>query len=383
MADGGGAAEAAPPVSGLGNFKGVMLCNRPSDSANKPAASGADGTMPFKTTCSHTEREQLGLAPCRNFEPAVKKRGPSAALRRHVEWLKELQSEMREEREQFEIEDKDKEVRKQKMKAGIEKHRSAVKEMLAARSKLMDEEQRAVDKLKREQRESTKKPAVKPLWAMTETEKDEFEEEAADDLINFAEGLDFEKFVGDLEFRQGLEALKDRTGKLKKEQEAFKESLVRDFNVAHEEEQSTEPGSPRNLEDGIDGSSIAGSDAVSATSSRRRARAAARANLDGKAEWDNSTNAGDGPVVDERVRDEATMVLESNSQMRAVHSQASVQKMIQKVRAQQPLSLREQMEQDDGQVAAPMVVASEDTLARQQKQVNPSQLPYLYRSPAV
>merc|ERR1719291_1257593 len=133
---------------------------------------------------------------------------------------------------------------------------------------------------------------------MTEREKDEFEEGAADDLIDFAEGLDYEQFVGDLDFRQGLEALRDRAGKLKKEQEAFRDALVRDFNAVHDEEQSTEPGSPRNLEDGIDGSSIAGSDAASATSSRRRARAAARATADGRPDWDSSTNGGDEKHVD-------------------------------------------------------------------------------------
>jgi hypothetical protein len=317
-------------------------------------------------------------------EATVKNRGPSAALRRHVKWLRDLQKDMRDEREQYEAEEKEEEARKQKMKVDFEKHRTAVKEMMVERDNALEQEHKAIEKMKQETRKAMQKGHAKPLWAMTEEEKDDFEEEAAEDLIGFAENLDYEKFLGDLEFRHGLEALRDRTGKLKKEQEAFKEALVKDFNAANEEEQSTEaPGSPRNL-DGIDGTSLVDSE-ISATSSRRRARAAARLNSDGRPEWDSSTVAGDEKAaLDDKVKDDATRVLESNSQIRAVHSQASVQKMLEKAKekAQQPLSLQETMARD-GQMPAPVITASEDTQARLNKPVDPSQLPYLYRSPAV
>merc|ERR1719335_1036722 len=70
-------------------------------------------------------------------------------------------------------------------------------------------------------------------------------EEEADDLINFAENLDFDKYVGDLEFRQALDALKDHHGKLSKLQESFKDELLRDFNMTvgdDLEERSTSAG---------------------------------------------------------------------------------------------------------------------------------------------
>merc|ERR1719410_1795828 len=103
---------------------------------------------------------------------------------------------------------------------------------------------------------------------MTEQEKDKFEEAEGDDLINFAENLDFDKFVGDLEFRQGLDALKDRAGKLKREQDSFKDELLANFNASIDEDEdyeaSTNAGS---LEDGIDGQSLLGSE-YSVASSR-------------------------------------------------------------------------------------------------------------------
>merc|ERR1719235_2152567 len=79
---------------------------------------------------------------------------------------------------------------------------------------------------------------------MTQQEKDDFEEGEADELINFAENLDYDKFMNDLEFRKGLASLQDRAGKLKKESDAFKDALIADFNALQEddEERSTSAG---------------------------------------------------------------------------------------------------------------------------------------------
>merc|ERR1719277_315278 len=136
-----------------------------------------------------------------------------------------------------------------KMRAAAEKHREGVRKMMEERDSAA--EQQRVDQQRASQaadRDATKKKsAAKPLWAMTAKEKDDFEEEEADALISFTENLDFDKFVGDLEFRQGLEALKDRAGRLHKEQEAFKDALVRDFNAKVDEASTSAGGSPRSL----------------------------------------------------------------------------------------------------------------------------------------
>eukprot|EP00913_Durusdinium_trenchii_P026028 g24419.t1 len=227
----GGSTDAPPPPSGLGNFKGVMLCNRPSDDSKVVS----EAKQPFRSAVAYTS--DLGLTPVRNFEPTVKKRGPSAALRRHVRWLRELQQQMREDRDQAEQEGQDEEEKRQKMKAAFDKHRKAVRDMMKERDDKQKEENHLVQAKAKATENSVPlseiahaaaisavdRPAPKvskPLWAMTEQEKDHFEEEEADDLINFVEHLDFDKYVGDLEFRQALGALKDRTGKLKKEQDA-------------------------------------------------------------------------------------------------------------------------------------------------------------------
>eukprot|EP00434_Breviolum_minutum_P006140 symbB.v1.2.005413.t1/scaffold316.1/size230253/28 len=388
-----GSIDVPPPPSGLGNFKGVMLCNRPSDDSKL----ASDIKEPFRSAVAQTS--ELGLPPVRakNFEPTVKKRGPSAALRRHVRWLRELQEQMREDRNQVEQEEQDEEEKRQKLKANFDKHREAVRGMMKERDDKKREEQAAAKaekaakaaEAKAKASETSAPPETatetekerhqpakvsKPLWAMTEQEKDTFEEEEADDLINFVENLDFDKFVGDLEFRQALGALKDRTGKLKKEQDAFRDELLANFRTGYDddEEASTAAGSAK-LEDGVDGQSVFG-DLKSEKEGRENVQK----------DWDNSTNAEERPAVDHDVKEFAEAVLEQNPKFRAIHSGASVQKIIEKVRGEQAveINLVDHMRLE-APCPVPVITASSDTQNRLYKPVDPSMLPYLYRSPAI
>eukprot|EP00931_Biecheleriopsis_adriatica_P003996 TRINITY_DN105737_c0_g1_i1.p1 TRINITY_DN105737_c0_g1~~TRINITY_DN105737_c0_g1_i1.p1 ORF type:complete len:444 (+),score=114.25 TRINITY_DN105737_c0_g1_i1:69-1334(+) len=419
----GGSFDAAPPPTGLGNFKGVMLCNRPSEDTSK--AGGAAGDEPFRSMIAATYSDKPGLTPCRNFEPTVKTRGPSAALRRHVRWLRELQDQMREERDQVDAEEQEAEERRVKMQATFDKHREAVRAMMeaddqrqreeaaikkAAKQALREAEKAAktggtppgatapateiVNAAAAEPKKQKKQKASKPLWAMTEQEREHFEEEEADDLINFAENLDFDKYVGDLEFREALDALRDRTGKLKKEQDAFKDDLLANFNACMEGagddedyEASTAAGSSK-WEDGVDGQSLLGDlRSEYSVASSKRSRREERAAKEGIQEWDGSTVTGDdGPKVDRDVKDMAEVVLESNPRMRGIHSEKSVQNIITKAReriSENPVDDLVDYMRRDGPCPVPVITASSDTQNRLHKPVDPSMLPYLYRSPAI
>merc|ERR1719253_1562397 len=165
--------------------------------------------------------------------------------------------------------------------------------MMQTRSKEWVDPARDPEKMLCEERarKKTVKQQSKPLWAMTQQEKESFEEEEADSLINFAEGLDYDKYVGDLEFKEALDALKDRAGRLAKVSDSFKDDLVRDFNAMVgddlEERSTSAGGSAIDLEEGIEGASILG-DLRSEGGGRRRA-AEERMNADGRPEWDTST----------------------------------------------------------------------------------------------
>ena len=49
---------------------------------------------------------------------------------------------------------------------------------------------------------------------MTESEVADFDREEAEDLIDFAEGLDYDKYINDLEIRQALCVMRDRVAEL-------------------------------------------------------------------------------------------------------------------------------------------------------------------------
>ena len=60
-----------------------------------------------------------------------------------------------------------------------------------------------------------KKAPPKPKWAMTETEADDVEEEEAAALVDFASGLDYDKYMDDLEVKQALTVIRERIDKQK------------------------------------------------------------------------------------------------------------------------------------------------------------------------
>merc|ERR1712087_576982 len=105
---------------------------------------------------------------------------------------------------------------------------------------------------------------------------------------------------------------------------------------------------------------------------------------DGKPDWDASTSCGDGPQVNHEIKDAASHILETAPQIRAVHSKESVQRIIEKARVQSEPhgDLIESMKRE-GAVQVPVITSSEDTQQRLHKPPDPSNLPYLYRSPAI
>lgn len=383
---GGGDFSAPPPPGGLGNFKGVMLCNRPTEISMDKAVSGGDAPAPFKSTVSATHNDQLGLAPCKAREfktdSEAKLRGPSAALRKHVKWLKQLQKEMGEERSKIEEEHQQDEKKKERMKKFCEKQRDAVKSLLTSDFDVKQEHLEQAVQVSRKDKDGKR---IKPLWAMTENEKDKFQEEEANELLAFADNLDFDQYIGDLEFRQNLEVLKDRAGKLVQEQDSFKEDIVNQFN---EDEETTAAGSPRedaeNRSLDLEGSSLGigeGVDGLGGKKSRRSKK------MEGAPDWDSSTCCGDelqSAVADED-RDMAAKILEQNPGVRAIHSEKSIQKILEKQRDEKAKELVDLVEHLKNDVAPPdpKIVVSSDTQGKAIKKVDPSMLPYLYRSPAI
>lgn len=293
-------------MAGLGNFKGVMLCSRPTEGP------GQEPQKPFVSAVPRGASEQLGTQPVNKRlafgDERVKLRGPSAALRRHCHWIKELQEQVHEDQRMAEEGSRSNEERHTKLREGFARQREAIRQI----KKTCDKDNISREELESCLRPKAKKPAAsKPMWAMTENEREDFEDGEAEDLINFAENLDFDGFIQDLEFRQCLQAVRDRAKKLQREQDAFKEALVREFN-------SEVDGSEDELQ-------------TSAEAAGGRRIAGGRSGSE-RPDWDSSTAHGeDFPTGNDKARSVADKVWkEGSSQLRGVHSKSSVQKLVKR-----------------------------------------------------
>jgi hypothetical protein len=340
MADGPGesAPFSAPPPDGLGNYKGVMLCNRPVDEAPAKIRNAMDSNLPpFKSTIHPLEREQLGLVPTKKLEPRdanVKTRGPSAALRRHMQWIKELQVQVADEQQRIVDDGAQDANRKQRMQVLFKQQRDAIRDLKHKKGDDV-EARELMDLMTGAKAKSTaaktkaRKSDRKPLWAMTEEEKAGVEDEEAAALIDFAADLDFEKYCGDAEFRSCLQVIQDRAKKLEKEQNRFKDDLIRDFNAQVDDEDegfSAYTGSPRNSQIGDTASRLG--DLPGRTGPARRSD---------QPEWDSSTTCGDDrPEMDKDNRSDAGRVLDSMPQLKGIHSKESMQRIIEKTRGSTP-----------------------------------------------
>jgi len=63
--------------------------------------------------------------------------------------------------------------------------------------------------MQKEEKAELKMPNVKkPKWAMTQEEAEHLSEEKIDDLLKFAENIDYEKHIQDIEIREALNLIK-------------------------------------------------------------------------------------------------------------------------------------------------------------------------------
>ena len=84
-----GMMDGSSPSISIGNYKGVMLCNRPFAGVQAVAATGGAAKAAF--VCGQVPRE-VGLTKYKNDAVAVKRTKKETALTRHRKWLRDLQN---------------------------------------------------------------------------------------------------------------------------------------------------------------------------------------------------------------------------------------------------------------------------------------------------
>ena len=288
--NGGSLGGGASAGVSIGNYKGVMLCNRPFGgvaAAAHKAISGGDGNVPFRSAV--IPHEPLGLNPSRERRAMIRvdRKKKNSALSRHKKWLKQLQKAKEQFQEQAIIEENAKEERRRKFAAQQAALRAEVRNTVEdavdevdalemAATKLAEAEEindRAIEaemrklnmyEQKNQEENEGKEEQIlgkaqlkrannnksKPAWALTENQKDQLEDEEADDLMDFANNLDVDKYLDDLEVRAALESVRQRIQELDNEEEEeedadLENNAENDYGSKYEEKDSNENQKPR------------------------------------------------------------------------------------------------------------------------------------------
>lgn len=393
--------DSGMPKASIGNYKGVMLCNRPDEfgQVQKPER---QGKAPFISRVD--PKEKIGLNPTKKvIVVQKKKKDTNSILVRHKRYLKMLQEKrLIEKLEKEEEENKKAETlkkfkeqtsnqRKKITKLKNEKDGNKAQEtspdLLQDTSPVkieepvpMPDDDKKVSQLTQENvKEFTKKASKKsskqkPAWAKTEQQLKKEEEEEIDDLIEFAYDLDYEKYMEDLEVRQALALVRERVKEIKKDDE-WRENAVKEW-------ENPNPNEGQNDDDNRSAVSIR----TSVTGRSRMSKASKKSELRDeiqreeerkKEQWDTSTNAEKRErTVEEKLASKlADQILENNPNLKGVHSKTSMRKMLEKEAA------RQLIEQDGGGFEGPRITTLKDH--EMKKDIEASNLPYLHKNPAI
>lgn len=379
---------------GVGNYKGVMLCNRPF--GNSTAVNKQSNAPQKVTFTTGVVPESIGInVPIAAHPKLTKRPKKDSVLAKHKKWLIELQKKKDRLEEEYLDEMRRKEESQEKFQEHERQMRLASKKILreskeaaaAAKEQTMDSKDdtkgagdkhqplaaSAPDALQHNNNSfedtensiptiaqaktyggASSSASAKPAWAMTEeaaaSQFDEMLQDEENELIEFAKSLDFDKYIGDIEVQTMMERLRRRITELEKE-------------VA--------------LDD------------------LREADAASRAALRSKLEQMGKLEAGlreEGAEqsAESKAMAEARALLQEEEDMQAVHSAKSTAALLQQAKdkietVRQGVQPPKEVDSSSPKIKnEPLIVTHEPNEgARLGDKNDISNLPYMHRNPAV
>lgn len=391
---GGGAAAGVS----IGNYKGVMLCNRPfagvAAAAHKAVNHGSGGNVPFRSAV--IPHEPIGLNPSRERRAMVRqnKKKKNSALSRHKKWLRQLQKAKEEFQSQASAEEVAQQERRKKFASQQAALRAEVRNTLEdavdeadrmdlAGTKFADEEEQTnfeiaremerlnrqedegkvqegkVQEMPRKAKQSTASIRSKPAWALTEAEQNVLEDEEADELMDFAQNLDVDKYLDDLEVRAALESVRQRIREIdvkEDQEENQRKELYESKYEENENNGNSDENAPKKLN----------------LPKARLTKDALKA-LDG-----DGVGAGDDDARSVASHASARSVLSNVKSLRGIHSARSLAQLAKQIK-----------QKESGMAPIPEFIPPRISIVDDKKGIReeiknqPSQLPYIHRNPAV
>jgi len=224
-------------TAGIGHYKGVMLCNRPF--AGSVPVSAKENTSSVATFTCGVVPSNIGLnVPVSMKEKMIKRPKKDSVLVKHKKWLQDLQEEQKRltseyiEAERRKEEDKARFMEHEKTKremAKINKHYDHSDNKRSSSSSSTDDKSGPSPVPESHQAEEKgvgsdhhhKVESKRPAWAVSEAAAERAAElrqqNEEDDLLNFAQGLDYERYIGDVEVQLMMDRLRRRITELEKE----------------------------------------------------------------------------------------------------------------------------------------------------------------------
>jgi hypothetical protein len=473
MGGGGGGGGGGAPAVSIGNYKGVMLCNRPfaGVAAAAHGARGADGKkQPFRSAV--VPAEQLGLNPAREQRRVGldgPKKNKNSALSRHKKWLYQLQkakeqyqrqAEMQAEREseqkrkfaeqqaalraqvrdtledavdaaenELQLQEERRmrleqerderrtrtlreEARDREAQARIEAEETEMfaqkydetevelaQRKEAARAAQKQEQENAEDAQwfdeGKEEYEQQQQPGLsqaqqkklqqkkKPMWAVTEEQKDAMEEQEANELLDFAQNLNIDAYLDDYEVQAALQAVQDRIRSIEESKiQQQEEEKNGDYEAKYDEGvPKYRVPEPEDMDNDLTLGMGGGSAKRREFPTKKKVAAltkdtlAALSNNDADVQRDFETRS---------VRS-AQSVLSDVKSLRGIHSARSLAQLTKQTAKEMGVNRMPVIrEATTNKFKPPKIVIVDDTKGlREEIRKQPGQLPYMHRNPAV
>ena len=374
--------ESNMPKASIGNYKGVMLCNRPNEFGQVQKAE-RQGKPPFISRVD--PKDKIGLNPSKKVVVVQqKKKDSNSILTRHKKYLRMLQEKKIIEKVEKENNENAKQETFKKVRDQTAKQRqkimdiknddqnspdkdSSPQEETVKVAKLTKENlQKNDEQLSSKNKASKKADKAKPLWAKTEDQLKQEQDQEIDDLIEFAYDLDYEKYMEDLEVRQALALIKERVDEIKKDNE-WRQKATEEWN--QNEGVNDDAKSATSYKTGMSGKSKISKKSEIMNELKREE--------DKKDDWDSSTQAErKKQSIEEKLASKlADQILELNPNLKGIHSKTSMKRMLEKEAARQLIA------NDGGNYQGPKVAVVKDR--EMNRDVQASNLPYLHKNPAI